>query len=47
MSCMPELCLDALDEDFLTLKKHFVLNCLPSFLSQTLTNVLFHYLACF
>lgn len=31
MSYMPELCLDALDEDFLTLKKHFVLNCLPSF----------------
>lgn len=31
MSCMPELCLDALDEDFLTVKKHFVLNCLLSF----------------
>lgn len=47
MSCMPELCLDALDEDFLTLKKHLTVKLFTLFLSQTLTNVLFHYLACF
>lgn len=46
MSYMPELCLDALDEDFLTLKKH-CLKLFTLFLSQTFTNVLFHYLACF